>query len=258
MVTRSQTRGLSKEEKESLVVGGETNFPEPKKRKKQSTKKSQDAAAATTTTATESQKAAPPAPQKQPRQRPSRPTQAQPTRTATTTGTPPPARARTSPKNSSSPTSPSARTSTQKTPPQAKQVPPARASLPAVQPGTSSDVEDSPENKKRRPRVDIRTVQKGLELTNKRLTPYSYKHLPVAEYNASTTCQLHRYLMKTQIQGHVSQCITCGVALCAKCYRPFHVVLELHKWEKNIEGLYEYCRVETEKNIAKYAKKRKK
>ena len=105
------------------------------------------------------------------------------------------------------------------------------------------------EVRKRLPRVDANSIGVDGKLTLKRLVRPTYNHLPVAisDYLPSAgnpenvKCQLHTYLVKKSVTGRVFMCETCGVALCHRCYKPFHTVKDLHKYKKNIEGLYAFC-----------------
>ena len=95
--------------------------------------------------------------------------------------------------------------------------------------------------KKRRPRVEYKSVSKHGILTKKRMVPAGYLHLPVATYKPGSKCQLHSYLMGKQTSHHLTVCETCNVALCSRCYKPFHTVLELNDYRGKIEELYKDC-----------------
>ena len=94
------------------------------------------------------------------------------------------------------------------------------------------------EKKKRRPRVDSQSISKHGKLTGICLVSADYQHLPVATYTVSTKCQLHSYLMGAQITGHLTVCETCNVALCARCYKPFHVEKKLYDYVGEIDKLH--------------------
>ena len=108
-----------------------------------------------------------------------------------------------------------------------------------------------PEFRKRLPRVDFMSISARGSLTKIQLVSANYEHLPVPASNYtrkpgqsrdSIKCQLHSYLAKTGIVGRVCVCETCGVALCTRCYKPWHVVDDLEQFKYRMSELYAYCK----------------
>ena len=96
-------------------------------------------------------------------------------------------------------------------------------------------VDEGPEIKKRR--VCDTTVADGSDLSRLRLDQ-TLDHFPYPSEVGSARCGLHRWA-GIETQKTVLLCKTCGVNLCLKCYRLFHITADLLSMRKKINPKYE-------------------
>lgn len=84
------------------------------------------------------------------------------------------------------------------------------------------------ETKKRRPKLSWKRLRGGIKAELGRRVDMSFRHWPVpCAYGAC--CQLHRYLELGDVKYAVHECEDCGIALCTRCFKPFHTFQNIVK-----------------------------